>query len=216
MLWPVEPLLPSGLLVLRIIWWPRATGPLLISNPEYGLRQVLSLQVMFLFITDLFITRLFITCHTFIIHTAPKPFPIHYWPVHYCDVYIDSKSYLYSLLLCSLLLCSLLVKCKHMSYTIWPVLFLFITALFITSPTSLNTLFIRLLVKRMSYVRSAVLFLFITALLIPCQSHVLYAAASPISIHYCSVHYLPSNTRLICGGKSYFYSLLLCSLLAVK
>ena len=99
-----------------------------------------------------------------------------------------------------------------MSYTIWRVLLLFITALFITSPTSLNTLFItcqthvlyavsspisihycsvHYLSKRESYTRPSVLFLFITALLITCrQTYVLYAAANPISIHYCSIHYL--------------------------
>ena len=67
----------------------------------------------------------------------------------------------------------------------------------------------------MSYMRQQVLFLFITALFITCQTYVLYAAASPIFIHYCSVYYLP-NVCIICGGKSYFYSILLCSLHAVK
>ena len=60
--------------------------------------------------------------------------------------------------------------------------------------------------------RRQVLSLFNTALFITCQIHVLYAAASPISIQYCSIHYL-SNTRLIQGGKTYFYSILLHSLL---
>ena len=69
-----------------------------------------------------------------------------------------------------------------------------------------------LLIKHMSYTRWQVLFQFITALFITYQTHVLYAVASPISIHYCSIHYL-SNTCLIRGGKSYFNSLLLYSLL---
>ena len=60
-----------------------------------------------------------------------------------------------------------------------------------------------LLVKYTSYTRRQVLFLFITSLFITYQIHVLYAAASPISIQYCSVHYL-LNTRLIHGGKSIF------------
>ena len=68
-----------------------------------------------------------------------------------------------------------------------------------------------LLVEHMSYTRRQVLFLFTTDLFITCQIHVLYTAANPISIYYCSVHYL-LNVRLICGGKSYFYSLLIYSL----
>ena len=108
------------------------------------------------------------------------------------------------------------------------VLFLFITALFITCQNASlirghQSYFYSLLpcsllaVKRMSYMRRQILFLFITALFITCRTHVLYMAASPISILYFSVHYLPNvGLCLICGSKSYFYSLLLCLLLAKR
>ena len=198
---------------------------LLVKYTSYTGRQVLFL----------FNTALFITCRIHILYRAASPISIQYCSIHYLSntrLIQGGKSYFYSILLCSLLI-------KYTSYTGRQVLFLFNTALFITcrifriqyrlcsllvkytSYTHLiqggksyfySILLYSLRIKYTSYTGRQVLFLFNTALFITCQIHVLYRAASPISMQYCSIHYL-LNTHLIQGGKSYFYSILLCSLL---